>query len=277
MAQRTIAALDARVLLCHVTQRDAAYLIAHAEESLDPQRAGAFDTLVARRAAGEPIAYITGTREFFGLDFHVTPAVLIPRPETELLVELALARIAPNEESQVLDLGTGSGCVASSIARHRPHARVTAVDCSTEALSLARENAQALGIRNIVFATGEWFGPVPGQRFDLIVANPPYVAEDDPHLALGDLRFEPRIALVAGADGLDAIRAIVAGAERHLEPRGWLLLEHGYDQGAGCRALLQAAGFRDIRSWRDLAGHERVSGGWKLDVTTAEPLNLKAD
>lgn len=276
-AQRTIDALDARVLLCHVMQRGAAYLIAHAEEALDPQRAAAFDILVARRAAGEPIAYITGTREFFGLEFHVTPAVLIPRPETELLVELALARIALREESAVLDLGTGSGCVAISIARHRRHARVTAVDCSTEALALARENARALGVRNVTFAPGEWFGPVPGQRFDLIVANPPYVAEDDPHLALGDVRFEPRIALVAGGDGRDAIRAIVARAERHLVPRGWLLFEHGYEQGTACRALLGAAGFRGVGSWRDLAGHERVSAGWKLDVTSGEPLNSKAD
>ena len=276
-AQRIIDAVDARVLLCHVMQRDAAYLIAHAEEALDPQRAGAFDALAARRAAGEPIAYITGTREFFGLEFRVTPAVLVPRPETELLVELALARIAQEQECQVLDLGAGSGCVAISIARHRSRARVTAIDCSTEALALARENAQVHGIRDVVFAPGEWFDPVPGERFDLIVANPPYVAEDDPHLARGDLRFEPRIALVAGADGLDAIRAIVAGAERHLVPRGWLLLEHGYEQGATCRALLQTAGFRGVGSWRDLAGHERVSGGWKLDVTTGQPLNLKAD
>lgn len=276
-AQRTIAALEARVLLRHVMQRDAAYLIAHGEEALDPQRAAAFDILVARRAAGEPVAYITGTREFFGLDFRVTPAVLIPRPETELLVELAFARIAPEQECQVLDLGTGSGCVAISIARHRPRAQVTAIDCSTEALALARENALALGVLNVTFARGEWFGPVADQRLDLIVANPPYVAENDPHLALGDVRFEPRIALVAGADGLDAIRAIVAGAERRLVPRGWLLFEHGYEQGAASRALLQAAGFRGVGSWRDLAGHERVSGGRKLDVTAGQPVNSKTD
>jgi release factor glutamine methyltransferase len=276
-AQRTIAALEARVLLRHVMQRDAAYLIAHAEEALDPQRAAAFDILVARRAAGEPIAYITGTREFFGLDFRVTPDVLIPRPETELLVELAFARIAPEQECQVLDLGTGSGCVAISIARHRNRAHVTAIDRSMEALALARENAHLLRVRNVMFVPGEWFGPVADQRFDLILANPPYVAENDPHLALGDVRFEPRIALVAGADGLDAIRAIVAEAERHLVARGWLLFEHGYEQGAASRALLQAAGFRGVGSWRDLSGHERVSGGQKLDVTAGQPVNSKID
>ena len=275
-AQRTIDALDARVLLCHVMQRDAAYLIAHAEESLAPAQAGMFHALVARRAAGEPVAYITGMREFFGLDFHVTPAVLIPRPETELLVELALARIAPNEQSPVLDLGTGSGCVAISIARHRRHARVAAIDCSSEALALARENARAHGVHNVTFAPGEWFSPLANQCFELIVANPPYVAEDDAHLAQGDLRFEPRIALVGGSDGLDAIRAIVAAAGRYLVPGGWLLFEHGYDQAAACRALLRAADFSAVASWPDLAGHERVSGGRKLDAVGGKPLNSKS-
>lgn len=275
-ARRTIDALDARVLLCHVMQRDAAYLIAHAKESLAPEQAGMFNALVARRAAGEPVAYIIGMREFFGLEFHVTPAVLIPRPETELLVELALARIAPNEESPVLDLGTGSGCVAISIARHRQHARVAAIDCSSEALALARENARVQGVRNVTFASGEWFGPLARQRFELIVANPPYVAEGDPHLALGDVRFEPRIALVGGVDGLDAIRAIVAAAGRYLVPGGWLLFEHGYDQAAACRALLQAADFSAVASWHDLAGYKRVSGGRKLDVKAGKPLNFKS-
>jgi release factor glutamine methyltransferase len=276
-ATRQIDALDARILLCHVTRKEAAYLIAHAAESLDPQQGRTFDALVARRATGEPVAYITGRREFFGLDFHVTPAVLIPRPETELLAELALARIPENTACHVLDLGTGSGCAAISIARHRPHADVTAVDCSPEALALACENARALAVRNVAFAAGEWFGTVAGRRFDLIVSNPPYVAEGDPHLAEGDLRFEPSLALCGGRDGLDAIRAIVAQAGKHLSPNGSLLFEHGYDQGAASRALLRAAGFQGIASWPDLAGHERVSGGQKLDVTAGKPLNLKAD
>jgi release factor glutamine methyltransferase len=276
-AWRTIDAGDARVLLCHVMRKETAYLVAHAGESLDPQQAGTFDALVARRATGEPVAYLTGRREFFGLDFHVTPAVLIPRPDTELLVELALAHIPPNAACHVLDLGTGSGCVAISIARHRPRADVTAIDCSTEALALARENARALAVRNVAFATGEWFGAVAGRRFDLIVANPPYVAVNDPHLTQGDLRFEPRMALLGGGDGLDAIRAIVAEAGAHLSPTGSLLFEHGYEQGAASRALLRAAGFEAVASWLDLAGHGRVSGGRKLDVTAGEPLNLKAD
>ncbi|MBI4204393.1 MAG: peptide chain release factor N(5)-glutamine methyltransferase [Betaproteobacteria bacterium] len=264
-ATQKIDALDARILLGHVLKAETAYLIAHAAEALDPEQAAAFDTLVARRVKGEPIAYITGRREFFGLDFRVTPAVLIPRPETELLVDLALARIPEKTACDVLDLGTGSGCVAISIGRHRPQARVTAVDRSTEALALARDNARALAARNVAFAAGEWFGAVAGQCFDLIVANPPYVAEGDPHLAQGDLRFEPALALCGGRDGLDAIRAIVAAAGRHFSATGWLLFEHGYDQAAACRALLQAAGFTAIDSWRDLAGHERVSGGRKLD------------
>jgi release factor glutamine methyltransferase len=275
-AQRTIDARDARVLLCHVMQKDAAYLIAHATESLGAEPTVRFEALVARRAAGEPVAYIIGRREFFGLDFRVTPAVLIPRPETELLVELALARIAPDRECHVLDLGTGSGCVAISIAHHCPQARVTAIDHSTAALALARDNGRSLAVRNVEFAAGEWFSAVTDRCFDLIVSNPPYVAKGDPHLAEGDLRFEPALALCGGRDGLDAIRAIVAGAERHLVPGGWLLFEHGYDQAPACRALLRTAGFRAVASWRDLAGHERVSGGRKLDATAGKPLNFKS-
>lgn len=257
--------LDARLLLGYVTRRGAAYLIAHAEDALDPEQGRAFDALVARRAAGEPVAYITGRREFFGLDFHVTPAVLIPRPETELLVELALARIPEKTACDVLDLGTGSGCVAISIARHRHQARVVAIDRSPEALVLARENTRALAVGNVELAAGEWFEAVAGRSFDLIVANPPYVAAGDPHLAQGDLRFEPALALCGGRDGLESIRAIVKGAGQRLRPSGWLLFEHGYDQAAVCRALLQAAGYGAVASWRDLAGHERVSGGRKLD------------
>jgi release factor glutamine methyltransferase len=270
-AQRTIDALDARILLCHVMQKDAAHLIAHAAEPLDTEPAGQFEALVARRAAGEPVAYIVGRREFFGLDFGVTPAVLIPRPETELLVELALARMAPDEACRVLDLGTGSGCVAISIARYRPRAHVTASDVSAEALAVARRNAGAHALRNVLLAQGEWFAAVAGRCFDLIVANPPYVADDDRHLTQGDVRVEPPIALSGGRDGLEAIRTIVARAGAHLCTTGWLLFEHGYDQAAACRALLQAAGFSAVASWRDLAGHERVSGGRKLDAMAGKP------
>ncbi len=265
-ARDLIDAADARVLLCHVLQREAAYLIAHTDDALSSEVQRAFEALVARRRAGEPVAYLTGRREFFGLEFQVTPAVLIPRPETELLVELSLERIPQDEPCHVLELGTGSGCVAISIARHRPQARVTATDCSGAALAVAQENARALAVRNVEFAAGKWFSAVGGRRFDLIVSNPPYVAEADPHLAQGDLRFEPRAALVAGADGFAAIRLIAAQAHRHLTSSGWLLFEHGHGQAAQCRALLKADGFGGVQSWRDLAGRERVTGG-RLDGT----------
>ena len=263
-ARQKIAALDARVLLCHVVQRNAAYLIAHADDLLSPDRQRAFDTLIAHRVGGQPVAYLTGRREFFSLDFRVTQAVLIPRPETELLVQLALERIPPGEPCRVLDLGTGSGCVAISIARYRPRASVIATDNSPEALALAVENARALDVRNVEFAAGEWFGAVAERQFDLIVSNPPYVADGDPHLAQDDARFEPRAALVGGPDGLDAIRLIVACAGPRLAIGGWLLLEHAFDQAGRCRALLQAAGFGPIYAWKDMAGNDRVSGG-KLD------------
>ena len=264
-ACRKIDALDARVLLCHVMERDAGYLIAHPDARLGSGRQHTLEALVARRRTGEPVAYITGRREFFGLDFKVTPAVLIPRPETELLVELGLERVPENQPCRVLDLGTGSGCIAISIARNRPLASVTATDNSSEALALAEENARALDVRNVDFAAGEWYAAVDDRRFDLIVSNPPYVADGDPHLAQGDLRFEPRAALIAGAEGLDAICRIVAHAATHLAAGGWLLFELGFDQAACCRALLQAAGFGPIYAWKDVAGHDRVCGG-QLDA-----------
>jgi release factor glutamine methyltransferase len=249
------------VLLCHVLGRNAAYLTAHAGRALTSEQMRAYQACTARRGAGEPVAYITGRREFYGLELHVTPAVLIPRPETELLVDLALARIPAAAERHVLDLGTGSGCIALSIAHARFRSRITAIDSAPGALAVARENAQALGIENVAFAEGNWFAPVAGQRFELIVSNPPYVAAHDPHLLQGDLRYEPRAALIGGVDGLDALRVIVAGAPAHLRPSGALLLEHGYDQGAACRILLEGAGFHAVRTWQDLAGRERVSGG----------------
>lgn len=273
-ARRKIDALDACVLLCHVMQRDTAHLIAHADVPLGSDRQRAFDALIARRVAGEPVAYITGQREFFSLDFKVTRAALIPRPETELLVQLALEHNAPDQACRVLDLGTGSGCVAISIARHRPLARVTATDISAEALALARENAANLlrvnppqppfgkgGLGGISFIRSDWYEALEGEEFDVIVANPPYIAEHDPHLDQGDLRFEPRAALVAGADGLDCIRGIVAHGASHLVAGGWLLFEHGHDQAARCRKLLSAADFVAVFSRRDVAGIERVSGG----------------
>lgn len=251
-----IAAIDARVLLRHVLGVDDAYLIAHGSDTLDARPVVQFHALAARRAAGEPVAYIVGEREFYGHCFKVTAAVLIPRPETELLVELALAR----RPQRVLDLGCGSGCIAISIALACPHAQVLALDQSEAALALARENAAVLNAHNVQWHHSDWYAGVQGLHFDLIVSNPPYVAEDDAHLAQGDLRYEPRSALAAGGDGLASIRVIIAGARAHLAPGGWLLFEHGYDQSARCREMLVQAGFGDVQSWRDLAGIERVSG-----------------
>ena len=253
--------IDARVLLRHACGVDDAYLIAHAHDELSAAHSAAYAGLVARRAAGEPVAYITGTREFFSLEFKVTPAVLIPRPETELLVEFALERVSPDRACRVLDLGTGSGCIAIAIAKHRPRAQVVAVDRSAEALAVARENATRHATSNLELRLSDWFAALGEQRFDLIVANPPYVAEGDAHLARGRFAFRAGDALVAGGDGLSCIRAIVASAPRYLNRDGWLVFEHGYDQAARCRDLLGAAGFKEVFSRVDLAGIERVSGG----------------
>jgi release factor glutamine methyltransferase len=260
MAQSGLPPLEGRMLLERVLETTHAWLIAHANEAPGAAATQAFVALAERRRQGEPMAYILGEREFYGLDFKVAPAVLIPRPETELLVELALARIPEQARARVLDLGTGSGAIAIALAKARPQARVTAVDVDYAALTLARANAKhhAASVR---FFCGDWFGALSGESFDLIVSNPPYVADADPHLGLGDVRFEPRRALAGGADGLDCIRAIVSQAGVHLHPGAWLLLEHGYDQAAACRALLEAGGYRDVQSWPDLAGIARVSGG----------------
>lgn len=256
-----IDAIDARVLLRTVLGVDDAYLVAHGSDPASAQHETQFRALAIRRQAGEPVAYLVGEREFYGHVYKVTPAVLIPRPETELLVELALERTPSRDMRRVLDLGTGSGCIAITVALARPAARVTALDRSEDALAVAHENAQRLEAGNVEFRISNWFAAVSGETFDVIVANPPYVAEGDPHLAQGDLRFEPLTALVAGMGGMDDIRRIVSGARAHLTRGGWLLFEHGYDQAARCRELLLQAGFVDAQSWRDLAGVERVSGG----------------
>lgn len=252
--------VDARVLLRAVLAIDQARLAAYPEQTLTDQQRGRFLALVERRRAGEPVAYLTGEREFYSLAFKVTPAVLIPRPETERLVEAALERVPVQAQHRVLELATGSGCVAVAIALHRSRARMTATDVSRDALEVARDNAARHRVA-IEFIESEWFAALAERRFDLIVANPPYVAEQDPALARGDLRFEPRAALAAGADGLACLRLIIAQARAYLEPAGRLLFEHGYDQAARCRALLAQAGYREVASHRDLAGIERVSGG----------------
>src|SRR5690348_10568633 len=258
------ARVEAELLFVHVLGVSRAWLVAHADDELGDEKRAAFDALIARRARGEPVAYLTGSRGFHALELRVTPDVLIPRPETELLVELALQRIPGNAELRIADLGTGSGAIALAIARARPGARVLGTDASERALVIARENARHLGLTNVEFAQGDWCAALgDGCDFDLIVSNPPYIAEDDPHLREGDLRFEPRAALASGVDGLDAIRAIVRDARAHLHEGGWLLLEHGFEQGAAARALLEQSGYREVFTERDLEGRERVSGGRK--------------
>ncbi|MDO8959334.1 MAG: peptide chain release factor N(5)-glutamine methyltransferase [Rhodocyclaceae bacterium] len=268
VARQHICAAEARLLLGQVSGRSAAWLEAHREEALAPPQLAAFNALVERRAAGEPVAYLLGTREFYGRDFAVTPAVLIPRPETELLVELAVAKVGAGDTAQraarILDLGAGSGCIAITLALELSLTRVTAVDVSPAALAVARDNATRLGVA-VEFVESNWFAGLREERFDLIVANPPYVASGDSHLAQGDLRFEPASALTDHADGLAAIRHIVATAPRWLKPGGWLLFEHGYDQARAVRDLLVGAGFADIEQHSDLAGIVRVSGGRMSD------------
>jgi release factor glutamine methyltransferase len=250
--------LENRILLCHALGLTRVGLITQSHRVLTSAEAAALNALVARRQAGEPIAYIVGKREFFGLDFGVTDAVLIPRPDTELLVELALERLPRN--ASVLDMGTGSGAIAVAIAHSRPDAQVSALDASAAALDIARANAEANGAA-VRFLHSDWYCALGDERFGLIVSNPPYIAAGDVHLAQGDLRFEPVAALTDHADGLADLRKIIEGAAAHLAPGAWLLLEHGYDQAAQVRALLAAGGYAQVQSWRDLSGIERVSGG----------------
>jgi len=252
---------EAELLLGHALGVDRAWLIAHRDDAVAPALAGQVRCCVSRRVAGEPVAYIIGRRGFHAIDLALTPDVLIPRPETELLVELALQRIPQGAKVDIADLGAGSGAIALAIAQARPQAHVLATDASAVALDVARGNAQRLGLGKVEFAHGDWCAALGARRFDLITSNPPYIAQGDVHLQCGDLRFEPRMALASGADGLDAIRAIVRDAPDHLSAGGWLLLEHGFDQGAAVRALLQQSGFVEVFTTPDLEGRERVSGG----------------
>ena len=252
---------EARILLGHVLRRDRAWLAAHGDEPVSARDATAFDALARRRRDGEPIAYLTGRREFYGLELEITADVLIPRPETELLVQLALVRIVPDEPKEILDLGSGSGAIALAIASERPRSTVLGIDSSDAAVALALRNASRLSLGNVSFIASEWFSEVPKKRYDAIVANPPYVAAGDPHLSEGDLRFEPPAALVAGADGLAAIRSIVAEAAAYLSQGAWLLIEHGYDQADAVQRLLRDAKFGDVQSRRDLAGIPRIAMG----------------
>ena len=256
--RRLPAPREANLLVGHALGLEAVVLYAHPERPVGAADARRTLDLVARRARGEPVAYLTGEREFHGMTLRVTPQVLIPRPETELLVDLALERIPSGSPARVLDLGTGSGAIAIAIAGARPKARVVAVDRSPGALAVARGNAARHGLRNVELVQGEWLHPFGNERFDLIVSNPPYVAAGDPHLERGDLRHEPPSALAAGPEGLDDLRAIVAAAPEHLQPGGWVLLEHGAEQQPAVLEMLEAGGLSECRGHRDLAGLPRA-------------------
>ncbi|WP_369039749.1 peptide chain release factor N(5)-glutamine methyltransferase [Stenotrophomonas maltophilia] len=254
---------EAELLLLHVLDCPRSWLFTHATDPLAAADQAAFEALLARRAAGEPVAYLTGRRGFWTLDLEVDPATLIPRPETELLVELALDRLPLDRALQLADLGTGSGAIALALASERPQAQVLATDASAGALAVAARNAARHELRNVRFAEGghDWYAPLQGARFDLIASNPPYIASDDPHLEQGDLRFEPATALASGVDGLEDIRRIIDGGQAHLLPGGWLLIEHGWDQGAAIRALFDAAGFAQVQTVQDLEQRDRVTLG----------------
>jgi release factor glutamine methyltransferase len=259
--QRLCDRVEAEILLAHVLGKPRSWLIAHADDVLDATQLDTYAHMVERRAAGEPIAYIMGRRGFWSLELEVTPATLIPRPETELLVELALERLPHDASSRVADLGTGSGAIALAIAHERPKARIVATDASADALAVAQRNAHRHHLHHVSFVKGRWFIPLVDQHFDVIVSNPPYIESADPHLTEGDLRFEPLSALAAGEDGLDDIRSIVHDARHHLFPKGWLLMEHGWNQGEAVRVLLRNAGFVDVFTARDMEQRERVSAG----------------
>lgn len=264
VARARIDRTEAELLLAHALGESRTWLFAHGDAHIAGDVAAHFEALLQRRAAGEPVAYLTGRRGFWKFELAVTPATLIPRPETELLVELALQRLPADGWSRhrplrIADLGTGSGAIALALAHERPRSHVVATDASIDALNVARSNATELRIGNIEFRQGDWYAPLPGELFDLIASNPPYIEAGDPHLHA--LRHEPRTALASGADGLDAIRAIVRGAPAHLVPGGWLLLEHGFDQGNAVQALLSAAGMIEVATGGDLEGRDRVTSG----------------
>lgn len=253
---------EAETLLAHTLGVDRSWLFAHAEDALPVETVERFDALLAGRVAGHPVAHLTGLRGFWRFELEVTPDTLIPRPETERLIELALERLPRERPLRLLDLGTGSGAIALALALERPLARVVAVERSAGAAAVARRNAARLGLAaRVEVREGGWFGPVAGEHFDLIASNPPYIEDADPHLAAGDLRFEPRSALASGADGLDDLRAIASATPAHLVPGGWLLLEHGWRQGETVRTLLRAAGFVGVDTGLDLEARERVTLG----------------
>ena len=255
------ARLDAELLLSKILDKPRSYLFAWPEQPLSFEQQGQFQKLLAQRLQGMPIAYLLGSREFWGMELTVSPATLIPRPDTELLVELALDHLPQDQIQHVLDLGTGSGAIALAIAKERPLTRIIAVDQSLEALNIAQYNQQKLGLQTISFLKSNWFESIPQLQFDMIVSNPPYIADTDPHLLQGDVRFEPRSALSAGKDGLSDLKYIIVHAVNYLKPQAWLLLEHGYKQGLAVTELLKKTGYSEVACYQDYAGNDRVSLG----------------
>ena len=260
-SQDTPSKLEAEILLAFVLEKPRSFLYTWPEQTVEAAQLARFNELVERRSLGEPIAYITGTREFWGLSLKVTPDTLIPRPETERLVEIALSHIPVNEAWHVADLGTGSGAIALAIASERRNANVDASDISESAISVARENASKLALKNVHFHVGRWFVAFNSPQFNIIISNPPYVADQDPHLTQGDLRFEPMHALSSGVDGLNDIREIIKTAKEHLLIGGWLLLEHGYDQGNAVIDLFEQSGYSEVQCFQDYGDHERATIG----------------
>ncbi|EIZ8954773.1 peptide chain release factor N(5)-glutamine methyltransferase [Cronobacter sakazakii] len=256
---------DAEILLAFVTGRTRTFILAFGETALTDDELTRLDALLARRAAGEPVAYLIGQREFWSLPLEVSPATLIPRPDTECLVEQALARL-PATACRILDLGTGTGAIALALASERPDCHVTALDIIPEAVALAKRNAQRLGIDNVTVLQSHWFSALTDARFSLIVSNPPYIDGDDPHLSQGDVRFEPKSALVADNAGLADLETLVTEARRFLEDNGWLMLEHGWQQGEAVRALFTRAGYQGVETCRDYGGNERLTLGHYRDT-----------
>ncbi|ELY5925136.1 peptide chain release factor N(5)-glutamine methyltransferase [Cronobacter sakazakii] len=256
---------DAEILLAFVTGRTRTFILAFGETALTDDEHARLDALLARRAAGEPVAYLIGQREFWSLALEVSPATLIPRPDTECLVEQALARL-PATPCRILDLGTGTGAIALALASERPDCHVTALDVIPEAVALAKRNAQRLGIDNVTVLQSHWFSALTDARFSLIVSNPPYIDGDDPHLSQGDVRFEPKSALVADNAGLADLETLVTEARRFLEDNGWLMLEHGWQQGEAVRELFTRAGYQAVETCRDYGGNERLTLGHYRDT-----------
>jgi len=252
--------LDAELLLAHVLGKSRSYLLTWPERQIAEPEVARFQALLARRRQGEPVAYLLGEQGFWTLELQVSADTLIPRPDTERLVEVAL-QLGPQRPAQVLDLGSGTGAIALALASERAHWQVTGVDRMPGAVELAESNRVRLGLANVQFLQSDWFAALGQRQFELIVSNPPYIAADDPHLQQGDVRFEPASALVSGADGLDDIRYIIHSAPACLQPGGWLLLEHGWQQAEAVRQLLSKRGFAEVQSWQDLGGHQRVTGG----------------